>query len=147
MAPQSNTAVEQLLAESASSVRRLMRGVLRYFVEEAGCDAYVKTIYVGFELDRVMVAAAYPHAAALEIALALPDVVGEGLVDAAHLTWRTMPVAVEMSTMAELERARPHFELAVQRVRTGLHDVELPQERFMGRERRIADQKLLGRRT
>jgi hypothetical protein len=134
-----------LLADSTEPVQALVGAIYEFFVGEAGCSAYVKTIYVGFELSGVMVAAAYPHASSVEVALALPDdVEGEGLIDAAHLTWRTLPVAVELNDPTQLDEARVHFATAVERVRTGLHDVDLPQERFMGRERRIADRTILG---
>jgi hypothetical protein len=140
-----DAAARKLVGESTPSVRRALEATYGYLVEEAGCAAYVKTIYVGFELHREMVAAAYPHDRWLEVALALPDdVSGPGLVDATHLTWRTMPVAIEIRAKSDLQRARGYFKLAVERVRSGVHDVELPQERFMGRERRIADPKLLG---
>jgi hypothetical protein len=139
---------EQLLAESPPAIRKVMGAVYKYFVSEAGCDPYVKTIYVGFMLGGELVAAAYPHAESVEIALALPDdLEGPGLLDAAHLTWRTMPVAVEVRDAADLEAVRGYMATAVERVRTGAHDVELPQERFMGRERRIADQTILGKRA
>ena len=113
---------EQLLAESPPAIRKVMAAAYEYFVSEAGCDPYVKTIYVGFML-------------------------GPGLLDAAHLTWRTMPVAVEVRDVADLKAVRDYMATAVERVRTGAHDVELPQERFMGRERRIADQTILGKRA
>jgi hypothetical protein len=139
---------EQLLADSTPAIRKIMQAIYDYFVSEAGCDAYVKTIYIGFQLGGELVAAAYPHSASVEVALALPDdTEGSGLVDAAHLTWRTMPVAVEVRNLRDLEAVRGHMETAVERVRTGAHDVELPQERFMGRERRIADQTILGKRA
>ena len=137
---------EQLLAESSSTVRELMRGIYEYFVSEAGCNAYVKTIYVGFMIDGQMVAAAYPHARSVEVALALPDdVEGPGLIDAAHLTWRTMPVAVEISDREGLKAARAQLETAVARVQTGIHDVELPQDRFIGRERNLTHRKIVGK--
>lgn len=138
-------AAEKLVQESVSSVRRALKSTYEYFVDQNGCTTYVKTIYVGFELQGTMVAAAYPHSQWLEVALALPDdITGPGLVDATHLTWRTMPVAIEIRSQSDLKRALKYFELALERVRSGAHDVELPQERFMGRERRIANPKLLG---
>jgi hypothetical protein len=140
--------LQQFLADASPTVRNLMRGTFDFFVVESGCTAYVKTIYVGFELDGTMVAAAYPHASSVEIALALPDdIEGAGLVDATHLTWRTMPVAVELRNETDLSSAISHFNIAVNRVRSGLHDVQLPRERFMGRDRHIGDPTILGKRS
>lgn len=139
--------VDSLLTEASPSAKQLMVAVHAYFAHEAHCDAYVKTIYVGYQLGTEMVAAVYPHARSVEVALALPDNLADPqLIDAAHLTWRTMPVAIEIGNRSQLGLARPLFERAVERVRTGVHDVELPQERFMGRSRTISDQRVLGRR-
>ena len=139
---------ESLLAESSKKVRNLMAAVYDYFVAEAGCVPYVKTIYIGFQLGDAMVAAAYPHTGSVEVALALADDIdGPALIDAVHLTWRSMPVAVDLASPSSLKEAQSHFEMAVERVRSGAHDVELPQERFMGRDRRIANPRILGSRA
>ena len=127
---------ESLVAESPEVIRASLEAVYAIFVAEAGCSAYVKTIYVGFEMHGVMVAAAYPHAALVEVALALPeDAPGERLVDATHLTWQTMPVAVEVSSPEDAADLRGYFDEAARRVRSQVHDVVLPRERFINRDR------------
>lgn len=108
----------------------------RVLVEEIGCDAYVKTIYVGFVIGGEMVAAIYPRSDHLEVALALPeDIDGREFKDATHLTWPTMPVSVEVRTKPDLAGAVAHVHNAAGRVRVGEHDVRRPNEHFMGRER------------
>ena len=55
-----------------------------------GCTSYVKTIYIGYDLNGEMVAASYGHGNHVEVALALAeDHPDERLQDASHLTWRT----------------------------------------------------------
>ena len=64
-----------------------------------GCLAYVKTIYIGYELDGEMIAAVYPRSDHLEVALAIPeDQEHELLRDASHLTWRTLPLAAVVTS-------------------------------------------------
>jgi hypothetical protein len=95
-----------------------------------------------------MVAAAYPHSSSVEVALALPDdVEGEGLVDATHLTWRTMPVAVELGSADDLVRHAALLAEALSRVKAGAHDVSLPPERFTERERWLTRTPWSGRGT
>lgn len=89
-----------------------------------GCSSYVKTIYVGYDIDGEMVAALYGHGSHLEIALALPeDAESQILVDASHLTWRTLPVAAIVRTMADLDEFARLAAEACERVRTSSHDV------------------------
>jgi hypothetical protein len=86
-----------------------------------------------------MVAAAYSHADYVEVALALPeDVESDLLVDATHLTWRTLPLAALVRRTGDL----PVFETlaadACDRVRSRAHDVHRDNEFFVksARERR-----------
>lgn len=127
---------QALVADSPETIRASLHAVYRTFVDDAGCTPYVKTIYVGFEIRGVMVAAAYPHSTLVEVALALPeDASGERLVDATHLTWPTMPVAVEVSSPEDAADLRAYFDEAALRVRSQVHDVVLPTERFINRDR------------
>ena len=106
-------------------------------VNELGCDVYVKTIYVGFSIDGEMVSAVYPRRDFLEIAMALPeDVEGREFKDATHLTWPTMPVAIEVRTTDDLTGAIGHLESAAARVVAGEHDVRRPNDHFIGRVKR-----------
>jgi hypothetical protein len=105
-----------------------------FLVDESGCAVYAKTIYVGFTLGEEMVCAIYPRQGYLEVAMALPeDVEGSEFKDATHLTWPTMPVAVEIRSAADAEMVLVHLATAVHRVATGEHDVRRPPEHFMGR--------------
>ncbi len=105
----------------------------------AGCTSYVKTIYIGYDLNGVMVAALYPHSDRVEIALALPDDHESALlIDATHLTWRTLPVAAIVKTENDLEEALHLAEEACQRIASGLHDVERPND-FFAKSQRESD--------
>jgi hypothetical protein len=111
--------------------------IYEVMVDEIGCEVYVKTIYVGFTIGGAMVAAVYPRSDCLEVAMALPeDVEGSEFIDATHLTWPTMPVAVSVSDAADLPGALDHLRNAAERVSAGHHDVRRPNEHFIGRVRR-----------
>lgn len=136
--------VASLLAESRPTIRSLAKAVEAH-CRNRGCESYVKTIYIGFELNGEMVAALYPHAQNIELALALPeDSPHAGLIDATHLTWRTMPVAMVFSSKAALPTVVALLDEAIGRVAGGTHDVDLPTEAFMGRSRRVASRRILG---
>jgi hypothetical protein len=101
-----------------------------------GCVSYVKTIYIGYDIDGNMVAALYGRSDHLEIALALPeDAEGELLIDASHLTWRTLPVAAIVSSVAELPLFTKLASDAVDRVRTASHTVHRDND-FFAKSRR-----------
>lgn len=105
----------------------------------AGCKSYVKTIYIGYDIDGEMVAALYGHADHVEVALALAeDHPSSQLIDASHLTWKTLPVAAIGHNAAEVKKFGPLIEEACMRVRAGQHDVNRDNEFFMKskRERR-----------
>ena len=97
-----------------------------------GCDSYVKTIYIGYEISGEMVAALYAHANHIELALAVaedhPNMV---LKDASHLTWRTLPLALEIRSTDDLVLAVELIEEACVRIREGSHDVERDNEYFV----------------
>jgi hypothetical protein len=104
-----------------------------------GCISYVKTIYIGYAIDGVMVAALYGHIDHVEIALALPEDSEEDLlVDASHLTWRTLPVAAIVQTKQEISQFSRLASTAVERVRTSSHSVNRDNDFFVRskRERR-----------
>ncbi len=97
-----------------------------------GCDSYVKTIYIGYEISGEMVAALYAHANHIELALAVaedhPNMV---LKDASHLTWRTLPLALEIRSTEDLVLAGELIEEACVRIRGGSHDVERDNDHFI----------------
>ena len=97
-----------------------------------GCVSYVKTIYIGYDIDGEMVAALYGHSDHVEIALALPeDAEGELLIDASHLTWRTLPVAAVVSSAAELPLFAKLASDAVNRVQNASHSVHRDNDFFI----------------
>ena len=84
-------------------------------------------------------AALYGHADHVEVALALAeDHPSSQLIDASHLTWKTLPVAAIGHNTAEVKKFRPLIDEACQRVRTRQHDVNRDNDFFMKakRERR-----------
>lgn len=115
---------------------RLLAAPLDLALRERGCTAYVKTIYVGYEIDGGMAAALYAHADRVELALALPqDADHPLLIDAAHLTWRTMPVAAVIRGSTDVRAAVALVAEACERVRTGRHDVQLDDQVFASARR------------
>ena len=99
---------------------------------KAGLLAYVKTIYIGYEHDGEMVAALYGHADNVEVALALDINHPSGLlVDASHLTWRTLPVSAILRSKADLDEFQGLVNESCQRVREGSHDVLRDNEFFI----------------
>lgn len=133
--------VESYMSGLGASPRRLAEKAHAAFVAE-GCSAYVKTIYIGYDFDGEMVAAMYAHAKSLEIALALDeDHEDDILVDASHLTWRTLPVAAVISTVAAVpKRLTPLIHEACERVRSGSHTV-LRDNEFFIKSRRERDSR------
>jgi len=104
-----------------------------------GCSSYVKTIYIGYDIDGEMVAALYGHSDHVEVALALAeDHPSSQLIDASHLTWKTLPVAAIGHDAVEVEKMAVLVVEACDRVRAGLHTVNRDNDFFMKakRERR-----------
>jgi hypothetical protein len=98
----------------------------------AGCNSYVKTIYIGYDIDGEMVAALYGHADHVEVALALAeDHPSSQLIDASHLTWKTLPVAAIGHDAAEVGKMAGLVVEACDRVRAGLHTVNRDNDFFI----------------
>jgi len=125
----------QFISASPKATQHLLKGLCRFF-GNLGCDAYVKTIYIGFSIDGEMVAAAYPVGDTVEVALALPeDHPSELLKDATHLTWKTMPVLLALTTSDDLSAAKPLCKEAHQRVVSGQAGDEVSISRYIDRNR------------
>jgi hypothetical protein len=123
--------VHDLIKNSTPLVQSLAIGVHKYLVD-LDCFAYVKTIYVGYEVEGIMVAAMYPYAAHLDLALALPeDAVHPLLSDASHLTWRTLPLLATLTTRKHLQAVKNLSELAIQGVLNGSHNVTRDNDFFI----------------
>ena len=75
----------------------------------------------------------------MEIALALPDDHDSLLlIDATHLTWKTLPVAAVVKTDSDMAESLILVDEACQRIRDDVHDVERPNDYFM-KSRRDTD--------
>jgi len=97
-----------------------------------GCDFYIKTIYIGYEVEGSMVAALYAHSDHIEIALALDeDHPDPALKDASHLTWRTLPLSLEVRTQSDVEKAEKLVDEAYERIEAGTHIVNRDNEHFV----------------
>jgi hypothetical protein len=122
---------EKYLAELSPAVRQVARGVHDVMIG-LGCASYVKTIYIGYDLEGEMVAASYGHADHVEVALALAeDEEGALLVDARHLTWRTLPVAAMLRSQNDIGTFAQLAERACARVREKSHDVNRDTDYFL----------------
>jgi hypothetical protein len=134
------TEVDTLLGVLNSTLKPLAQKLHNRTLAQ-GCTPYVKTIYVGYDLDGVMVAALYPHSDRVEIALALSDDHPSPLlIDATHLTWKTLPVAAVVRGEMDAEEALELLDQACERVKSGAHDVERPNDYFM-KARRETDSR------
>ena len=130
---------EGALLGSLNSTLKPLGAKLHKRLVATGCVPYVKTIYIGYDLDGVMVAALYPHSDRVEIALALPEDHESGLlIDATHLTWKTLPVAAIVKTKTDATETLELIDEACQRIKDGVHDVERPNDYFM-KSRRETD--------
>ena len=126
---------EEYLQGLGKRVQALARQLDALLMDE-GCNSYVKTIYIGYDIGGEMVAALYGHADHVEVALALPESEEHHLlVDATHLTWRTMPVAAIVRTSADAKDVASLIRLACERVRAGAHDVHRDNEFFVRAKR------------
>jgi hypothetical protein len=125
-----------------ASLNKRMRPIATSLHEallDLGCVSYVKTIYIGYDIAGEMVAALYGHSDHVEIALALPeDAEGDLLIDARHLTWRTLPVAAVVRSKTDLVAFTKLALTAVEGVRTSSHTVNRDNDYFIKsrRERR-----------
>lgn len=128
---------DRLLVGAPKYAQVACDGLSALILGEFGGVSYVKTIYIGFEINGQMVAAAYPHPDRLEVALPLPaDHAATSFIDATHLTWRTMPVAYQLREARQIPELLALAREGAERVRSGLHDVNLSNEHFMARRER-----------
>ena len=133
-----NSEAQAYLNELNKKVRPLASDLHDVLIK-LGCVSYVKTIYIGYDIAGEMVAALYGHSDHVEIALALPeDADGDLLIDASHLTWRTLPVAAIVRNPSDGLAFTQLASAAVERVRTASHAVNRDNDFFIKsrRERR-----------
>ena len=130
-------ASDAFIANAPNRVRALLRSIDLAFTAY-GCTSYAKTIYLGFELNQEMIAAAYPLTESVDLALALPeDHPSPLLKDATHLTWKTMPVLLRLDPNDELGAVEPLLREAFDGVAQGRHAVNRPNEHFAARRRSL----------
>ena len=119
------------LSEMGKKMRPIAEAIHEAMIS-LGCVSYVKTIYIGYDIDGEMVAALYGHPDHIEIALALPEnAAGDLLVDASHLTWRTLPVAAIVRSPNEVSNFEQLAKLAAERVKTAAHNVNRDNDYFI----------------
>lgn len=120
-APYTDPVLEQAIRLASGKSRPLFRPLefLYGWFEDAGCRAYVKTVYVGFDLNGYLVGAIYVRGAEyLEVAVALPaDDRFPGLYPADHLKWASLPVAFQVRPGDDLTRLVPVLERTLDRAR------------------------------
>ena len=102
----------------------------------SGCSSYVKTIYIGYDFNGEMVAALYGHSDYVEVAIALSESYESPvLIDASHLTWRTLPVAAVLKSKADIKMFGPLVKEACKGVLSGGHTVLRDDEFFAAAKR------------
>lgn len=130
-----NAEVQGYLDDTNAKVRKVLIA-LHDAMTELGCASYVKTIYIGYEINGEMTAAAYAHADHVEIALAVADDHPDSrLEDATHLTWRTLPLCLQLRTATDVKSAAELLREACERVANRSHDVHRDNDYFVGRKR------------
>ena len=103
-----------------------------------GCMSYVKTIYIGYELDGEMIAALYVRPEYIEVALSLPESFDSPiLIDATHLTWKSMPVAAVLKTKSDINLFTNLAKEAAELVRSGKHAVSRDSNFFADAKRNL----------
>ena len=129
---------EAYIAGLNNKIGKIVSEAHRTLVDE-GCTSYVKTIYIGYDFDGEMVAALYGHVDYVEVAMALPETYESSiLIEASHLTWRTLPVAAVLKSKADLKMFAPLVKEACKGVLSGGHTVLRDNKFFAAakRERR-----------
>ncbi len=130
-----HASAEGYIESLGPAVKLVARAAHACFVGR-GCASYVKTIYVGYTIGSEMVAAMYAHPDRVEVALALAEDADSALlVDASHLTWRTLPLAAVLRSEADIRKFGSLVAEAVARVENEEHDVERSNEFFARRAR------------
>lgn len=109
-----------------------------------GCSTYVKTIYIGYDFNGEMVAALYSHIDYVEVAIALSEVHESPiLIDASHLTWRTLPVAALLKSKSDLKIFAPLVAEACAGVLSGGHTVLRDNEFFVTARRERQEKRVV----
>lgn len=123
--------VKQLISNFSPKIQQIV-GEIHSCAVGLGCLSYIKTIYIGYEINGEMVAALYPYHKHVDLALAIPeDTADPILVDASHLTWRSLPLMATMRNKRDVEKAKKYLKLAVNQILSGSHKVNRDNEFFI----------------
>jgi hypothetical protein len=113
-----------------------------------GCTSYVKTIYIGYDFNGEMVAALYSHVDYVEVAIALPENFDSSiLIDASHLTWRTLPVAAVIKSKNDLKSFSTLVKAACRGVLNGSHTVLRDNDFFAKAKREKQERGVVPKHT
>lgn len=122
---------QHLVSGFSPAIQQMVRE-LHDFLIDLECSSYIKTIYIGYEIGGEMVAALYPYHKHVDIALAIPEETSDSnLMDASHLTWRSLPLLVTVRNMRDVGRAKKYLIQAANRIRAGTHRVYRDNEYFI----------------
>jgi hypothetical protein len=139
MKPYFPQAATRLLSSLPSDLEDFAVVLCTRLVSEFGATLYVKTIYVGVEIDGSMIAAVYPFADRFDIALALEEDHQSSLLeDATHLTWPSLPVLVSVRSETSRAEVESLASEAAGRVAKAEHHVSRSPEFFRGRTQRLS---------
>lgn len=134
----SHSEAEEYLSGLNKKVAKIAGELHKILINE-GCSSYVKTIYIGYDFNGAMIAALYGHAESVEVAMALSETFESPiLIDATHLTWRTLPVAAIVRSKEDIRLFKTLAQSACGGVKGGQHTVDRDSEFFANakRERR-----------
>jgi hypothetical protein len=127
---------------SNKSLRGIAAILHQYLLSIATTD-YVKTVYIGYDFNGEMLAALYRNTTAIEVALPLPEFSrGPLLMDASHLTWRTLPVMIHVTKTDQLAAAKNLIDEAFLRLESGIHEVDRTPEFFKARKKGRPERKV-----
>jgi len=127
-------AAAALLASLPTDVQEFALSICRTLVKEFGSKLYVKTIYVGVEINGAMVAALYPAADRVDIALALEEEHPSAMLeDATHLTWPSLPVLVSVGAETDQAQVLALIREAAIRIVNSEHHVSRSPEYLQSR--------------
>ena len=122
---------EDLARNLPAHMKRTLDYVYKMLVEKYECFPDVKTINLTFTRGEDLVASAHIGSNYLELALALPeDHPSPLLEDASHLTWRTLPVMVDITKKTNPKQVLHLTKEAAERIVNGEHDINRSIEYF-----------------
>ena len=140
MSKREHSDAEAYIAGMNSKIGKVASGAHQILID-SGCSSYVKTIYIGYDFNGEMVAALYGHPDYVEVAIALPeDFDSRILIDASHLTWRTLPVAAVIKSKDDLSKFSALVKIACEGVLSGSHTV-LRDNNFFAKAKRERDER------